>query len=97
VFFADGKKSGHGMGWVPAPATELEPAEPWNPEAPHPVIALLDSGVRPHSWLGDTGDLLQPVSLPFLQDADGLDGWRSPIGPIGPFARSARVNGESCR
>jgi subtilisin family serine protease len=86
VFFAEGKKSGHGMGWVPAPDFELGPAEPWNPDAPHPVIALLDTGVRPHSWLGDTGDLLQPVSLPFLQDADGLDGWRSPIGPIGPFA-----------
>jgi len=89
VFFADGKKSGHGMGWVPAPDTELGPAEPWNPDAPHPVIALLDSGVRPHFWLGDTGDLLQPVSLPFLQDADGLDGWRSPIGTVGPFALGA--------
>ena len=50
-FFVSGKKSGHGMGWVPSPDGELAPAAPWAQAAPHPVIALLDTGVQPHAWL----------------------------------------------
>ena len=85
-FIADGKKSGHAFGgWVPAPDGELEDPEPWDPAAPHPVIALLDSGVQRHVWLNGAQDPFLPEDLPFLQDADGVDGWTSPIGPVGPF------------
>jgi hypothetical protein len=73
-FLAAGKKSGHGLGWVPAPDAELPDPPPWPPEGPSPVIALLDSGVQPHDWLPEPGD-----GPPFLIDADGLDGWVSPV------------------
>jgi subtilisin family serine protease len=83
AFLADGKKSGHAFGgWVPSPDGELEDPAPWDPAAPHPMIALLDSGVQPHVWLTGDADPFVPLNLPFLQDADGLDGWRSPIGPV---------------
>ena len=101
-FFASGKKSGHGMGWVPAPADEMPPKPAWNPAGPHPVIALLDSGVQPHFWLpgghlsvpfltGQDGDGSGPAPAPgdgppFLIDADGLDGWHSPVPPDNPAA-----------
>lgn len=85
-FMADGKKSGHSFGgWVPAPDEELEDPETWDPAAQHPVIALLDSGVQRHAWLIGAHDPLLPEDLPFLQDADGMDGWTSPIGPVALF------------
>jgi hypothetical protein len=85
-FIADGKKSGHAFGgWVPAPDGELEDPEPWDPAAPHPVIALLDSGVQRHVWLNGAQDPFLAEDLPFLQDAEGTDGWTSPIGPVSPF------------
>jgi hypothetical protein len=77
-FTATGKKSGHGMGWVPAPGNELPDAPPWDPAASHPVIAVLDSGVLPHRWLHTDGD------PPFLLDADGMDGWHSPVESASP-------------
>jgi hypothetical protein len=104
-FFASGKKSGHGMGWVPAPADEMPPKPSWDPDRPHRVIALLDSGVQPHFWLpgghlsvalltdtdtdtdpdGDGGGPAPaPDDPPFLIDADGLDGWHSPVEPDNP-------------
>jgi len=83
-FIANGKKSGHGMGWVPAPEDELPAAPPWDPGAAHKVIAVLDSGVVPHPWLPTGGH------PPFLRDADGLDGWCSPIEPANPAQRLVR-------
>ncbi len=77
-FTAAGKKSGHGLGWVPAPGDELPDAPPWDAAAPHPVIAVLDSGVLPHRWLHTEGD------PPFLLDADEMEGWHSPIEPASP-------------
>jgi subtilisin family serine protease len=69
-FFAAGKKSGHGMGWVPAPADEMPSAPDWDPDGPHPVIAVLDSGVQPHLWL--------PEHPPLALDLDGTDSPPSP-------------------
>ena len=79
-FVGSGKKSGHGMGWVPSPHGELPDAPPWAEAAPHPVIALLDSGVQPHAWLN--------ASHPsFLLEADVMDGWASPLPPDDRFQR----------
>jgi len=79
IFFtAAGKKSGHGMGWVPAPGDELPDAPPWNATAPHPVIAVLDSGVLPHRYLHTDGN------PPFLLDADGMTDWHPPVGAASP-------------
>jgi hypothetical protein len=80
-FKGAGKKSGHGLGWVPAPDEEMPQAPARNENGPHPVIALLDSGVQRHEWFGaDHG-------ASFVQDADGLDCWSSPVladDPPGP-------------
>lgn len=54
---ASGKKIGHGLiAWVPVPASQLPPSPPWRPVARRPVVALLDSGVKPHRWLPDDPD-----------------------------------------
>jgi subtilisin family serine protease len=71
-FFVSGKKSGHGMGWVPSPDGELAPVAPWAEAALHPVIALLDTGVQQHAWLDAS-------HAPFLLEADDMDGWVSPL------------------
>jgi hypothetical protein len=69
-FTGEGKKSGHGtVAWLPAPDTEL-PSVPWQPQRP-PVIALLDSGVKSHSWLPADGD------PQFVVDATEY-GWTAP-------------------
>lgn len=103
-FTASGKKSGHGMGWVPAPVGELPTAVSPDPDGPHPVIALLDSGVQPHPWLSGQSpfvlpDVLDPAGTaspppapeaagpPFLLDAEGMDGWHSPIPPDDPHRK----------
>ena len=106
-FTANGKKSGHGMGWVPAPLGEMPDAPSWDPAGSHPVIALLDSGVQPHPWFSGLIhfpvpvdlDVLDPdgaagpppapeaAGLPFLLDADGMDGWHSPIPLVNPALR----------
>jgi hypothetical protein len=47
-----GEKSGHGdAAWVPVDAAELGAPPPWRAARRRAVIALLDSGVRPHPWL----------------------------------------------
>jgi hypothetical protein len=74
VFTAAGLKSGHGTGtiaWLPAPAYEM-PSVPWQPPQRPPVIALLDSGVHPHDWLPQGGD------LPFVIDAASQYQWPAP-------------------
>jgi Subtilase family len=106
-FTAAGKKSGHGMGWVPAPLGEMPDAPSWDPAGSHPVIALLDSGVQPHPWFsglihfpiavdpgvldpdGSAGPPPAPevAGPPFLLDADGMDGWHSPLRPENPALR----------
>jgi hypothetical protein len=69
-----GKKGGHGtIAWLSAPSYEM-PAPPlWPPAGRSPVIALLDSGVRPHSWLPEL-----VISRPFLLDAAAKYGWKPP-------------------
>jgi hypothetical protein len=106
-FTANGKKSGHGLGWVPAPLEEMPDAPSWDPAGSHPVIALLDSGVQPHPWFSGLIHFPVPVDLdvlnpdgaagpppapeaagpPFLLDADGMDGWHSPIPLVNPAIR----------
>jgi hypothetical protein len=74
VFTAEGLKSGHGAGtiaWLPAPAYEMPPV-PWQPPQQPPVIALLDSGVQPHDWLPQGGD------VPFVVDAASKYQWPAP-------------------
>jgi len=69
-FFVSGKKSGHGMGWIPSPDGELAPVAPWVQTAQHPVIALLDTGVQAHPWL-------DVDHAPFLLQAEAMEGWPS--------------------
>jgi hypothetical protein len=78
-FEAAGKKSGHGMGWVPSPLGELPDAPPWTESAPHPVVAVLDSGVQPHHWLNSAPS--------FLVHEHVLDSWRRPLPPDDPASR----------
>jgi subtilisin family serine protease len=79
-FQAAGKKSGHGMGWVPSPLGELPDAPPWTESAPHPVVALLDSGVRPHAWLKSAPS--------FLVHEHVLNSWhRPPLPPDNPASK----------
>ena len=75
-FEAAGKKSGHGMGWVPSPVGELPDAPPWTESALHPVIAVLDSGVQPHHWLNSAPS--------FLVNEHVLDSWHRPLPPDNP-------------
>jgi Subtilase family len=78
-FEAFGKKSGHGMGWVPSPLEELPDAPPWTESARHPVVAVLDSGVQPHRWLKSAPS--------FLVDEHVLDSWHRPLRPDNPASR----------
>jgi len=72
TLFADGKKSGHGtIAWLPAPAYAMAAHPDWAPRSPHPVIALLDTGVRSHPWLSAD-------EQSFVLQAEAY-GWRSPI------------------
>jgi subtilisin family serine protease len=72
TLFADGKKSGHGtIAWLPAPAYAMAAHPGWAPRSPHPVIALLDTGVRSHPWLSAD-------EQSFVLQAEAY-GWRSPI------------------
>src|ERR1700753_1172227 len=55
LFAAAGKKSGHGISgrgtiaWLPAPDYAMPDSPDWQPTAPPPVSALLDTGVQPQS------------------------------------------------
>jgi subtilisin family serine protease len=52
LLHATGLKSGHGtVTWVPAPPEAMPDKPPWPPKGPSPVVVVLDSGVKPHSWL----------------------------------------------
>lgn len=49
---ASGLKSGHGtVSWTPVPAADMPPAPRWPPAGSRPVVVVLDSGVKPHTWL----------------------------------------------
>ncbi|MGH3683350.1 MAG: S8 family peptidase, partial [Natronosporangium sp.] len=75
---ASGKKIGHGLiAWVTVPARQMPASPPWRPVARRPVVALLDSGVKPHPWLPDEPD--DPFHL--------LAGWQTKL-PVPPL-RSA--------
>jgi subtilase family protein len=51
---AAGAKSGHGtVTWIPIEQYERPHRPPWPPSGQLPVVVLLDSGVRGHSWLPD--------------------------------------------
>ena len=81
-FVAAGAKEGHGTGRRGVALFGLE-APPRAPAgARRPVVALVDSLVRPHPWLGNGGE-----SDPFWRDArTGPDGWR----PFGDLPRNWR-------
>lgn len=48
---AQGDKLGHGAGWLPVQPGTLPPGPPWRQAGGEPVLAVLDTGVRLHSWL----------------------------------------------
>ncbi len=72
---ASGKKGGHGtISWLSALPDMMKPAQPWQPGRQPPVVAVLDTGVRSHSWLpGPAG------SPPFLIDAAAELSWQPPV------------------
>jgi subtilisin family serine protease len=73
LFAADGKKSGHGtIAWLPAPAYAMQAGSTWPSRSPQPLIALLDTGVRPHPWLLGTDE------QSFVLHAEDY-GWQSPV------------------
>jgi hypothetical protein len=52
LFSATGLKSGHGtVTWTPIEQYEAPQQPPWPPAGRPPVVVVLDSGVRQHSWL----------------------------------------------
>lgn len=54
---ANGLKSGHGtVTWTPIEQYEAPPPPPWPPHVSPPVVVLLDSGIRRHTWLPQTED-----------------------------------------
>jgi len=65
---ASGLKSGHGtVSWTQVPAADMPPAPPWPPAGSPPVVVVLDSGVKPHTWLPQDADLpfcVEPVLDP---------------------------------
>jgi subtilisin family serine protease len=80
---ASGLKSGHGtVSWTEVPAADMPPAPPWPPAGSRAVVVVLDSGVKPHSWLPQDGD------PPFCREPD--------MGPSYglPLLDTAPVTGE---
>ena len=78
TFFLDDKDVGHAFAWAPItgePGIEQPRWEPLPAHLRRPVIALLDSGVRPHPRLPEHRE-----DDPFLQVSDLLpEPWRSPV------------------
>jgi subtilisin family serine protease len=75
LFSADGKKSGHGtIAWLPAPDYAVPAGQDWPPAGPRGVIALLDTGVRPHPWLPED----EADQLSFVVKAEE-HGWSPPL------------------
>lgn len=77
AFFANGKRIGHGVSaWLWAPWYAMPSKPPWRPVDDPPVIVLLDTEIRDHTWLGE------PEGEPFLLDPAEY-GWRSAPPPDG--------------
>ena len=56
-FRAKGLKTGHGtVSWTPVLEEDMPPAPPWRPAPSPPTVVVLDSGVKPHSWLPQDGN-----------------------------------------
>lgn len=71
---ASGKPSGHALvSWEPVTGEELPEQPPWRRGVDRPVIALLDSGVRPHSWLPDVAEDPFCIHLDEPEDVFDLD------------------------
>ena len=52
LLHARGLKTGHGtVTWEPARPQDMPHKPSWPPRRPSPVVVVLDSGVKPHSWL----------------------------------------------
>jgi subtilisin family serine protease len=60
-FLAAGKKTGHGTAWLWAPDVVVPPWPAWTPATDPPLVALLDTVIRPHPRLAEAAG---PV--PFL-------------------------------
>jgi subtilisin family serine protease len=78
TFFLDGKDNGHAFAWASLTVDAAQEPPRWEPLPPHlrrPVVAQLDTGVRPHPWLPEHRE-----DDPFLLVSDLLpDPWRSPV------------------
>jgi len=94
LFVPASRGVGHGLNFTEIPAPDPLPSRHW-PTLPEtlrrPVVALLDTGVRPHAWLPETSP-----DDPFLIDAgqDEDDAW--PPEPTGG-ALSAHSAGPQSR
>ena len=68
TFRAKGLKTGHGtVSWIPVLKEDMPPAQPWRPAPSPPTVVVLDSGVKPHTWLPQDADLpfcVEPVLDP---------------------------------
>jgi len=86
---AKGLKSGHGtVSWTPVPAADMPPAPHWPPAGSSPIVVVLDSGVKPHTWLpqdtnpsfcleppvGSSVDLPKPDTAPHTGEFHGYWG-----------------------
>lgn len=71
VEVAAGVKTGHGtVAWIPVTEHDMPPKPSQLPTSSSPVVVVLDSGVKPHSWLPHQ-DVLHPKDTDF---------WFSPPG-----------------
>jgi hypothetical protein len=68
-FVASGLKTGHGtISWEVLAPRAMPPAPPWPPTGTRPVVVVLDSGVKPHTWFPQTTNPSFFIDPPFVVD-----------------------------
>ncbi len=91
TFRLTGPDAPRAAAWAELTKVDDLPVPPWEPLPAglrRPVVALLDSGVRPHPWLPDT-----PAGDPFLVHSDDpslTEPWHSPVAE-GPAVKPGDV------
>jgi hypothetical protein len=91
TFRLSGADAGRAFPWAELSNVDDRALPPWQPLPAglrRPVVALLDTGVRPHPWLPDT-----PAGDPFLVHADDpalAEPWHSPVAE-GPAVKPGEV------
>ncbi len=82
TYEASGKKIGHGGAWLSAPDYEMPPRPPWRPLRRRPVVAPLDTKLKPHDWL--------PEPVAGQSFAEEVTDWPVQV----PISRPEPVKGE---